>query len=68
MLKKIYTYLQKYKDDKIQLPKKSTLFQKSINVYNDTIYILITFLQKISYKPTKSEEPNIQFHEDCVYY
>ena len=66
MLTKLYTYLQKYKDEKIEVTKNSTLFKKSITVYNDTIYRLIKFLYRIKY--ITPIEPNIVIHEDCIYY
>jgi hypothetical protein len=59
MLTKLYSYLE--------ITKNSTLFQKSMTIYNDTIYKLINFLNNIKYKQP-SNEPHIQFHEDCVYY
>ena len=69
MLTKLYTYLQKYKDEKIEVTKNSTLFQKSITVYNDTIYRLIQFLHKIQYTPPiKTNENTIVFHEEFIYY
>lgn len=69
MLTKLYTYLQKYKDEQIEVTKNSTLFQKSITVYNDTIYRLIQFLHKLQYTPPiKTNETTIVFHEEFIYY
>lgn len=68
MFTKLYTYLINYKNEKIEVTTKSTLFQKYVNIYNDTIYKLIHMLHKITYIPPKSNEPDIKFHEDCVYY
>jgi hypothetical protein len=67
MLTKLYTYLQKYKDEKIEVTKNSTLFQKYITAYNDTIHKLIIMLHNIKYTP-KPIEPNIVFHEEYIYY
>jgi len=69
MLTKLYTYLQKYKDEKIEVTKNSTLFRQSITVYNNAIYKLIQFLYKLKYTPPiKTNETNIVFHEECIYY
>ena len=69
MLTKLYTYLQKYKDEQIEVTKNSTLFQQSITVYNNAIYKLIQFLYKLKYTPPiKETRPEIVFHEDCIYY
>jgi hypothetical protein len=69
MLTKLYAYLKKYKDEKIQVTKDSALFQHSITIYNDTINKLINLLHKITYiPPIKSVDTAIQFHEECIYY
>lgn len=70
MLTKLYKYLQKYKDEKIEYTKNSTLFHKTITIYNNTIYKLIILLNKITYTPPKlnNKGPNIEFHEECIYY
>jgi hypothetical protein len=59
MLTKLYRYLE--------ITKNSTLFQKSMTIYNDTIYSLIIFLYKIRYNQS-SKELDVQFHEECIYY
>jgi hypothetical protein len=66
MLTKLYTYLQKYKDQQIEVTRNSTLFQQSITVYNNAIYKLIQFLYKLKYTPPI--EQDIVFHEECIYY
>jgi hypothetical protein len=65
MLTKLYTYLQKYKDEQIEVTKNSTLFQQSITVYNNAIYKLIQFLYKLKYT---TNETKVVFHEECIYY
>jgi hypothetical protein len=67
MLTNIYIYLKNYRDEQIEVTKKSTLFQKSIYIYNNTINKLINILYKMKYN-NKSTEPVIQFHEECIYY
>jgi hypothetical protein len=67
MLIKIYSYLKKYKDDKIKVTKNSVLFQRYITVYNDAIHKLIIMLYNMKYT-SKPIQSNIQFNEECIYY
>lgn len=71
MLIKLYTYILNYKDEKLELTKQSSLFKKYAAIYNETIHKLIEFLNKIKYNNSLNKSlnpPQIQFHEECIYY